>query len=189
MKIKNILIIFLSILCLYFFLSAKIKDKQNNKIISQNTTLPGDTKRSFTVENRKVIYKYRKQNATVNNSAATGKKEEENIALETYYFAPEGEVEISQKQDDSFEINVKNKGFTFKPFAGGFFNSKKVFDYGLGARVIYYNRFGLGFLLSVEAGAALALDRRLDDVLPFENTSFMIYGSGRSFGLGLAVYL
>lgn len=174
MNPKNILIIVLITLCGYFCFKVKLKDKQIYNLAIENQTLAADIKRQVDFKGRTIIYKYR-----------SGEK----VKREDYYLPPEGSVKILQDKKDELKIDIKNKGFIFKPFVSAFVNSNGAFDAALGARLLYWDRYGLGAAYAKEAGPIIVLDRRIDDILPIlSNCSVMFYGGRKHFGLGAAVY-
>lgn len=106
-------IILLSALSLYFALSAKVKQKRLDAALSQNTVLAEGVKRSYIIEKNKIVYKYR----TTCASAET----------KTYFIPVEGRAEIQETLHDKAEVNIENKGFTFKPFAAAAYGSGATF--------------------------------------------------------------
>ncbi len=173
MNIKNIFICALAAAALYFAFSAKIKQQRLDAALAQNTVLAEGVKRQFIIERNKIIYKYR----TACGAAET----------KTYFLPAEGRVEIKETPQDKAEINVKNKGFTFKPFAAAAYGGGASF--ALGARLFYYNRYGLGAAVNNEGLPLISADRRVDDILPLENTSLIFLGGYKKAYLGVAVYL
>jgi hypothetical protein len=172
-NIKNIIICALAAASLYFAFSAKIKQKHLDAALAQNTVLAEGVKRQFIIERNKIIYKYR---------TSCGAAE-----VKTYFIPVEGRAEIQETPQDSAEVSIKNKGFTFKPFAAATYGSGPSF--ALGARLFYFNRYGLGAAVNNEGLPLLSADRRLDDILPLENTSLIFLGGYKKAYLGVAVYL
>ncbi len=173
MNIKNIIICALAACSLYFAFSAKLKQKQLEAALSQNTVLADGIKRQFILERNKIIYKYR---------TSCGEAE-----VKTYFIPVEGRAEINETRQDEAEISITKTGFTFKPFAAAAYGTGASF--ALGARLFYFNRYGLGAAVNNEGLPLLSADRRLDDILPFQNTSLIFLGGYKKAYLGLALYL
>lgn len=173
MNIKNILIILLAAAALYFAVSAKIKQKRLDAALAQNTVLSDGIKRRFVIERNKIIYKYR---------TSCGAAE-----VKTYFVPPEGRAEVKQTIPDVVDVYVQNKGFTFKPFAAAAYGTGATF--AIGARLAYFNRYGIGAAINNEGLPLIAADRRTDDFLPFDNTSLIFLGGYKKAYLGVAFYL
>lgn len=174
MNIKNIIICALGSAALYFAFNAQVKQKRLDAALAQNTVLAEGVKRQFIVERNRIIYKYR-------NSCGEA-------AARTYFFPAEGRAEIKETEHDEAEIGVSKTGFTFKPFAAAAYDGKDA-SFALGARLFYLNRYGIGAAVNNNGSPLLAADRRIDDILPFENTSLIFLGGYKKAYLGLAVYL
>lgn len=163
---KNILIIFLACLCLFLWLGKK-------RAAVQIEPLEDGIQKQIILEDRVLIQKTR-----VDGSTRT----------ETAYIPPEGGLNIRQQDDGELKLDIKDKGFTLRPFAGAFITPQGP-DIALGIRLIYWQRYGLGAAWALQTGPTLALDRRLDDILPLRNTSLMLLVGRSTAGLALAVYL
>ncbi|MGB2578104.1 hypothetical protein AAIR98_001473 [Elusimicrobium simillimum] len=93
--------------------------------------------------------------------------------------------------DSEAGTDVTNKGFTLTP--GAFFLAGKDINVGLGARLVYWNRFGAGggvsFNLSdnekIEPFAFA--DMRLTDI-GLNNTAAGLFVKQKSIGVSFAVY-
>ena len=170
MKLKNILLPVLAFisLCLAFMLKAQ--QNRLDALCAQNKTLQEGINRQIVFERRKIIYK--------NRSPA------KNIV---YYIPAEGSAEITEKDGGVVEFKVEDKGFTFKPFIGFGAGTGGAEPFA-GARLFYWGRYGLGAAVTPD-GFFAAADRKIDDILPFENTSLIVLGGYKKAYLGLAVYL
>lgn len=181
MNIKNILIYILGGCALFFAFTTKLKDRQIEVLNNQNAVLQDGLKRQIIFRRNRIIYKYR---------PAAGQKlpaqKETKTEVKTYFVPVEGFGEITENAQDIAVIKIKNYGFTFKPFIG-VAAGDKITPVG-GARLFFYNRWGLGGGFTYD-GPALALDRRMDDVLPFDNISLMLLGGYKQVYFGAAVYL
>jgi len=172
--VKNIFLILLAALCLYLFADGKLKESRIFVLAAQNATLEDGLSRQITLQGRKIIYKERGG---------------QGIEMKTLYLPPEGSLDIRQYEEGTFKITVQNKGMTLRPFAAFLAADNGRFEPALGARFLYWNRYGLGAAWAAQSGIILAADRRLDDVAPFtQNTSALIFAGRQTLGLGLAVY-
>lgn len=171
---KNTIICILIALCLYFIGGLKLKDRRISALEAQTATLEADLKKHIIIKGRKIIYK---------------KREGENVILQQKYLPVEGSADVKQDLQGSLTLSVKNKGFTFSPFAAALVDTSGAINAAAGARLVFYNTYGLGAAYAQNKGLGLVLDRRLDDILPLtQNTSALIFIGRRYCAAGIAVY-
>jgi hypothetical protein len=172
---KNILLTLLAALCVYFAFNLTLKNRQIISLKAQSATLEEDIKRQISFTGRQITHRYRRQ---------------DKVLAQTHYLPPEGAARIKQDNAGAITLYIKNKGLTFKPFAGVFVNAQGAAGGLAGARLFYYNRLGLGAAWAQKDGPALYLDRRLDDLLPFtQNTALFFFTAKNARGIGLSVYI
>ncbi len=209
-KIKNAFIIIICGLCLYLFITLKIKERRLENLFSQNASLEQGLKRKITISDNKIIYKYRAaaQSGAQTNSKAKNTSEADNstpavqetqeikeaqnaqtdtVIVKSYFLPAEGRAEILQTQQDEVKINLTDKGFTLRPFGGALY-TKGGGDFFIGVRAFYFKRFGAGAAFAFKNGPAAAADRRLDDVLPLKNVSLVLLAGKDFIAAGAAVY-
>lgn len=124
--------------------------------------------------------------------------EEDSLLLDSL----QTEVTNLANQVHQVEVNVDDKGFTFRPHLGIGWNTGKGFPLFLGARLVYLSRFGGGVELFCDDIAKL-VDGDLDELRPglsvfadvriphFDNVGFKLsvdYSRNFEFGLGLNFY-
>ena len=169
---KNVLLILLAALCLYLFIDAKLKESRLSALAAQNEKLEEGLQRQIILQGRQIIYKQKESPA------------------QKHYLPPEGTFDIRQYEDGNFKLTVKNKGITLRPFAAVFAAQNSRFEAAIGARLLYWNRWGAGMAWAPQSGPLAVIDRRLDDIVPLtQNTSIMLFGGKQILGIGLAVYL
>lgn len=173
MRLNNILLAALACCILYLAFMLKIKQREIDALNTQNQTLAADIKRQIVIERRHIIYK--------NNTCAK-------TETKTYFIPVEGRAVLTQNLKDELSVKITDKGFTFKPFIGLALAQDGAFEPFAGARVLYYKRYGLGGAITY-GGPVIAADRRLDDILPFENTALTLLGGYKKIYIGFAVYL
>ena len=104
-----------------------------------------------------------------------------------FYDRPEGSVNVVQPASGPATVRVKHAGFTFRPAAQGL--AGKDLKIALGARLMYFNRYGVGIGIAHDMEPYLFADRRIDDFVGiFKNTTVGVYGGPRSAGIMLGVY-
>ncbi len=149
------------------------KGRQIDKLAAQSGTLPDN-------QNARVIVKDNKLTATVRQNDGS-------VKTEVKYLPPEGRAEVLQPTDGTTEISVKRAGFTFRPAVNGLVG--KELKAGLGARLVYFDRYGAGVGLHTDLEGYLFVDRRLDDLTGLlKNTTVGLYGGRGRFGLLVGVY-
>lgn len=110
------------------------------------------------------------------------------VTARVQYMPPEGNVQVVQPEGGAAaSVKVKRAGFTFRPAVQGLIGSEP--KIGLGARLMYFNRYGAGLGISHKMEPYLFADRRIDDLIGlFKNTTVGVYGGPRSAGIMLGVY-
>lgn len=195
--LKNILLILIIGLilvgCYFLYSILWKKDKPvitnaNNDIQITNTQITvGDTLHKYVPPEGKVTIRKKKENVIKADSLLN---EIKNIIQDSSKTKKDKETNISQIMNsydtliNSFEIIIKDKGFTFKPFVGlGY--SGKINIIG-GAKFIYYKRYGFGLYASNESFGP-EVSRHIDDIIKFHNTEVSV-GSGFRYKGGYSIY-
>ena len=119
-----------------------------------------------------------------NKLTATVRQPDGAVKTEGKYVPPEGRAEVVQPTDGATEISVKRAGFTFRPAVQGL--AGKELKAGLGARLVYFDRYGAGVGVDNDLDGYLFIDRRLDGLtVLLINTTVGLYGGrGRVGFLG-----
>ncbi len=150
------------------------KGRQIDKLAAQSGTLPDS-------QSARVVVKDNKLTATVRQADGS-------VKTEVKYLPPEGRAEVVQPTEGAAEITVKRAGFTFRPAVQGLVG--KELKGGLGARLVYFDRYGAGLGLDTDLEGYVFVDRRLDDLTGLlKNTTVGLYGGRKRMGLMIGVYL
>ena len=121
------------------------------------------------------------------NQIISLKRDKDKVKTEIIYLPPEGNIKITLDDNDKQNIFINNKGWTFRPNIG--LTAGNNFYPTLGARVLYWNRFGAGIGLT-NTGAHLYIDRRIDDYIGFlRNSSAGIFINTNELGLRISSFL
>ncbi len=78
--------------------------------------------------------------------AVASKRPDGMAKAESRYVPPEGRAEVVVKKDGAVSLRVKDKGFCFSPglYGGGSFGARGLRPaFGLGAKLVFWGRFGL----------------------------------------------
>ena len=138
-----------------------------------SATLPAGQQATVTVVSGKVTSTVRHDDGTV--------------TAHVQYMPPEGSVNVVQPLAGPATVRVKRAGFTFRSAAQGL--AGKDLKIGLGARLVYFNRYGAGIGIAHDMEPYLFADRRIDDFVGiFKNTTVGVYGGPRSAGVMIGVY-
>ena len=122
-----------------------------------------------------------------NKLTATVRQPDGTVKTEVKYVPPEGRAEVVQPVSGPAEISVKRAGFTFRPAVQGLLG--KELKAGLGARLVYFDRYGAGVGLDNDLDGYLFIDRRLDDLTGLlKNTTVGLYGGRGRLGVLVGVY-
>jgi len=149
------------------------KARKIDRLTETAATLPDNQQAAVKVADNKVITTVRKQDGTV--------------SARVQYVPPEGSVNVVQPASGPATVRVKHAGFTFRPAAQGL--AGKDLKIALGARLMYFNRYGVGIGIAHDMEPYLFADRRIDDFVGiFKNTTVGVYGGPRSAGIMLGVY-
>ena len=149
------------------------RGRQIDKLAAQSGTLPDS-------QSARVVVKDNKLTATVRQVDGT-------VKTQVKYVPPEGRAEVVQPTEGPAEITVKRAGFTFRPAVQGLMGQE--LKGGLGARLVYFNRYGAGLGLDTDLEGYLFVDRRLDDLTGLlKNTTVGLYGGRKRMGLMVGVY-
>lgn len=149
------------------------RGRQIDKLAAQSGTLPDS-------QSARVVVKDNKLTATVRQADGT-------VKTEVKYLPPEGKAEVVQPTEGPAEITVKRAGFTFRPAVQGLIGQE--LKAGLGARLVYFDRYGAGLGLDTDLEGYVFVDRRLDDLTGLlKNTTVGLYGGRKRMGLMVGVY-
>ena len=149
------------------------KARKIDRLTETAGTLPDNQQAAVKVADNKVITTERKQDGTV--------------SARVQYVPPEGSVNVVQPLAGPATVRVKRAGFTFRPAAQGL--AGKDLKIGLGARLLYFDRYGAGVGVSHDLEPYLFADRRVDDLVGiFKNTTVGVFGGPRRTGIMLGVY-
>ena len=149
------------------------RGRQIDKLAAQSGTL-------LDHQNARVVVKDNKLTATVRQTDGS-------VKTEVKYVPPEGRAEVVQPTSGPAEIAVKRAGLTFRPAVQGLLG--KELKAGLGARLVYFDRYGAGVGLDTDLEGYLFVDRRLDDLTGLlKNTTVGLYGGRGRLGLLVGVY-
>lgn len=160
------------ILLIVVFVQSKIYEKRVIKNSITQGTLAPDEKESITMDGNKQTHKTKDE---------TGKK----VIVEQTYIPPESTHEVVIKNDGKIEVRYDKYGITAKPFITALFSEN--ITGGVGARFLYYDRYGLGVALDNEITPYLVIDRRIDDII-FDNLAVSFNISIKKFAIGISVY-
>lgn len=149
------------------------RGRQIDKLTEQSGTLSDS-------QAARVVVKDNKLTATVRQPDGT-------VKTQVKYVPPEGKAEVVQPTEGVAKITVKRAGFTFRPAVQGLIGQE--LNGGLGARLVYFNRYGAGLGLDTDLEGYLFVDRRLDDLTGLlKNTTVGLYGGRKRMGLMVGVY-
>ena len=149
------------------------KDRQIDNLAAQTGTLSDEQAARVEIKDNKLTATVRQPDGTVKTDVK--------------YVPPEGRAEVVQPMDGTTEISVKRAGFTFRPAMQGLVG--KELKAGLGARLVYFDRYGAGVGLDSDLEGYLFVDRRLDDLTGLlKNTTVGLYGGRGRFGVLVGVY-
>ena len=149
------------------------KDRQIDNLAAQTGTLADS-------QSARIVVKDNKLTATMRQPDGT-------VKTEVKYVPPEGRAEVLQPTAGTTEISVKRVGFTFRPAVQGLVG--KELKAGLGARLVYFDRYGAGVGLDSDLEGYLFVDRRLDDLTGLlKNTTVGLYGGRGRLGVLVGVY-
>lgn len=170
---KKLINILLAVLLGALLIGNCQKGRKVDHLTETSATLPAGQQATVKVADNKVITTVRRQDGTV--------------AARVQYAPPEGSVSVVQPASGPATVRVKRAGFTFRPAAQGL--AGKDLKIGLGARLLYFDRYGAGVGVSHDLEPYLFADRRVDDLVGiFKNTTVGVYGGPRSAGIMLGVY-
>lgn len=173
LSVKRLLRITALLLLAGLLFSNWYKGRQIDKLAAQPGTLPDS-------QAARVVVKDNKLTATVRQPDGT-------VKTEVKYLPPEGRAEVVQPTEGPTEISVKRAGFTFRPAVQGLLG--KELKAGLGARLVYFDRYGAGVGLDTDLEGYLFVDRRLDDLTGLlKNTTVGLYGGRGRLGMLVGVY-
>lgn len=149
------------------------RGRQVDQLAVQSGTLPDS-------QAARVVVKDNKLTATVRQADGS-------VKTDVKYVPPEGRAEVLQPTDGPAEISIKRAGFTFRPAVHGLVD--KELKAGLGARLVYFDRYGAGVGLDTDLELYLFADRRLDDLTGLlKNTTVGLYGGRGRLGVLVGVY-
>ena len=168
---KIIFVILISVIG-YLGFCNYLNNKKIDKLTIENSQLSEDLKMKTVVYKDKVIYQVR---------------ENEKTKTVIKYLPPESSATITTDNQDQTTLNIKTKGFCLFPAVNSI--ASNTFHFGLGARLFFFDRYGLGVGISNELKPYLYIDRRISDFIPFcQNTAVGISYDG-NIGLIISIFL
>lgn len=171
--IKRWLRLLLLLVLGYLLLANFVKSKKLDQLAAQSGGLADGLSASVVLTPGKLI--------------STTRTDDGKITAQVKYVPPEGRAEITQDLAGNLSVNVKRAGFTFRPAVVGMLAKEP--KIGLGARLLYFGRYGAGAGLNQDFEPFLFADRRVDDFTGFlHNTTIGVYGSRDRIGIMTAVY-
>ena len=173
LRVKKLISVLALLLLAGLLFSNWYKGRQIDKLAAQSGTLADS-------QAARVEIKGNKLTATVRTADGT-------VKTEVKYVPPEGRAEVLQPTAGTTEISIKRAGFTFRPAVQGLLG--KELKAGLGARLVYFDRYGAGVGLDSDLAGYLFVDRRLDDLTGLlKNTTVGLYGGRGRIGVLVGVY-
>lgn len=169
---NKIIYVILAFAILYFAVNNKINQNKIDKLTIENATLSEDLKNKTTIYKDKIVFQTRY---------------EDKVITKIEYLPPESHTTITTNNQDQTELHIQQKGFCLFPAINGIASS--TLQIGFGARLFYYDRYGLGAGVSNEFKPYLYIDRRISDFIPFfQNTSVGVSYDG-NIGIIVSVFL
>ena len=177
-KIKNYLIIILLCALAVFQITARNKDSQIQKLQVQNLQLNDKLKSVVQIHGNQVQIVYKE--------GKPGKNTEIIKYINTYIPPESNNTTISTDDNGKVTIDYSKYGAGFYPFIGlGYSDSLRPL---VGARLLYWNRYGLGISTGF-TGLNVFADVRTDWEL-FKNSSFgLFYGTDKNLGVSIHTFL
>ncbi len=183
---KNILIVVLLVCCALLLLAISFKNREVESAKFQSDYLEIGLKRTIELKERTLIHKVRTPEL---EDAAEEGKGGAGVKAEKFYIPPEGSFSYIEQEDGAYKLDVKDYGFVFKLYFGIASNFDGKFSPLLAARIFYYGRWGIGCGYSLNDGAALLFERRIDDFIPLDNTILFLGANRNTAVFGAAVFL
>jgi hypothetical protein len=163
----------------YFAINNYILNNRNDKLTIENTTI--------SAENMVLWEKLKSKTVIYKDKIIQQIKYQDRIITVIKYLPPEGQAIITVDNNNQTTLTVKQKGFCIYPAFQGI--ASKTLQIGLGVRLAYWNRYGLGLGLSNEIKPYLYIDRRISDFIPFmQNTAVGVSYDG-NIGVIVSVFL
>ena len=171
---KKLINVLLAIILGALLISNCQKGRKIDHLTETAATLPDNQQAAVVVADGKVTSTIRHDDGTV--------------TAHVQYVPPEGSVQVVQPTDGSAaSVKVKRAGFTFRPAVQGL--ASKELKIGVGARLVYFNRYGAGLGITHDTEPYLFVDRRVDDFVGIlKNTTIGVYGGPRTAGVMIGVY-
>lgn len=184
---KNFLLLALTLLSLFLFVSLNSERKALQRGVTEKELLSADLKSSLTFKNRVLTYKSRicEQSAAADKPLSSSEAAERKV----YYIPPEGSFTYREFTRGGSKLDVKNYGFSVRFYTGGVYSPRSGFSPMAGARLFYFGRWGAGAACSLKNGLLISAERRLDDILPFKNTALFFGINKNTAALGAVVFL
>lgn len=173
MKIINkIIYVVLIFGVLYFAVNNKINQNKIDKLTIENATLSEDLKNKTTIYKDKIVFQTRYK---------------DKVITKIEYLPPESHTIITTDNQDQTTLDIQQKGFCLFPAINGI--ASNTFQFGFGARLFFWDRYGLGVGISNELKPYLYIDRRISDFIPFcQNTAVGVSYDG-NIGLIISIFL
>lgn len=169
---NKIIYVILTFGILYFGISNKINENKIDKLTIENATLSEELKNKTTIYKDKVVFQTRYK---------------DKVITKIEYLPPESHTTITTNNQDQTELHIQQKGFCLFPAVNSI--ASNTFHFGLGARLFFLDRYGLGVGISNELKPYLYIDRRISDFIPFfQNTAVGVSYDG-NIGLIISIFL
>lgn len=168
---KIIFVILLSIIG-YLGFCNYLNTKKIDKLTIENSKLADDLKMKTVIYKDKIVFQTRYK---------------DKVITKIEYLPPESHTTITTDNQDQTTLNIQQKGFCLFPAINGIASS--TLQIGFGARLFFWDRYGLGVGISNELKPYLYIDRRISDFIPFmQNTAVGVSYDG-NIGFIVSVFL
>jgi hypothetical protein len=173
-RLKTIAIIALAITAIILNFRLIKKEKEVEKLGMEKGELAENVKSQVIIEKDRIVYRERTEIGEVK-----GKRID---------VCSEWRTEIITDLKGKATIKIKKKGYSLSPCVLGIVMIEGL-KVGVGARVCYFGKYGLGVGLKIDLRPYVCIDRRISDIVPFmRNTSLGIVYDGK-VGISFSVYI
>ena len=168
---KIIFVILLSIIG-YLGFCNYLNTTKIDKLTIENSKLAEDLKMKTVIYKDKIVFQTRYK---------------DKVITKIEYLPPESHTIITTDNQDQTTLNIQTKGFCLFPAINSI--ASNTFQFGFGARLFFWDRYGLGVGISNELKPYLYIDRRISDFIPFcQNTAVGVSYDG-NIGFIVSVFL
>jgi len=172
LKMNKIILVISVFVVGYFAINNFILTRENDKYKKEIVILKENEKQKTVIYRDKIIHQVKYQ---------------DKIITKIEYLPPESHTTITTNNQDQTTLDIQKKGFCLFPAINGI--ASNTFQFGFGARLFYYDRYGLGVGISNELKPYLYIDRRISDFIPFcQNTAVGVSYDG-NIGFIVSVFL